>query len=114
NPADTGALLLGTDGANYRAFKTDADGHLQVDVVTTSGSVQYTEGDTDATITGNAILWEDTGNALTTVNASKPLPVDIKNASVAITNAALTELAAAINSDKVDVNITNASVPVSL
>lgn len=39
------------------------------------GGTQYTEGDTDATITGTAILWEDAGNALTPVNASKPLPV---------------------------------------
>ena len=40
-----------------------------------SGGVQYTEGDTDASITGTALLWEDSGNALTPVNTSKPLPV---------------------------------------
>ncbi len=40
-----------------------------------SGGTQYTEGDTDASITGTALLWEDSGNALTPVNTSKPLPV---------------------------------------
>lgn len=39
------------------------------------GGTQYTEGDTDASITGTAMLWEDAGNALSTVSASKPLPV---------------------------------------
>ncbi len=38
-------------------------------------STQYTEGDTDATVTGTAILWEDTGDTLRTVSAAKPLPV---------------------------------------
>lgn len=39
--------------------------------------VQYTEGDTDTTITGNAIMFEsNTGtSALAVVNASTPLPV---------------------------------------
>jgi hypothetical protein len=45
--------------------------------VTGSFGTQYTEGDTDATITGTAILWEDSGNTLRTVTAGKPLPVDI-------------------------------------
>lgn len=38
-------------------------------------STQYTEGDTDATVTGTAILWEDTGDTLRAVSAAKPLPV---------------------------------------
>lgn len=41
------------------------------------GGVQYTEGDTDASITGTALLWEDAGNTLTTASASTPLPVEI-------------------------------------
>ena len=52
---------------------------LDVNVVQTSGagSTQYTEGDTDASITGNAILWEDAGDTLATVSATSPLPVEI-------------------------------------
>ncbi len=49
------------------------------------GGSQYTEGDTDATITGNAILWEDAADTLTTVSSGTPLPVDVKNASIAVT-----------------------------
>lgn len=41
------------------------------------GGTQYTEGDTDASITGTAMLWEDTSNTLRSVSASKPLPVEI-------------------------------------
>jgi hypothetical protein len=36
---------------------------------------QYTEGDTDATITGTAILWEKAGDVLSPVSAANPLPV---------------------------------------
>ena len=41
------------------------------------GGTQYTEGDTDATITGTAMLWEDTGNTLRPVASGTPLPVAI-------------------------------------
>lgn len=56
-----------------------------------SGGVQYTEGDTDATIIGNAILWEDAANTLVVVSASKPLPVDLgTNNDVTITSGTVT------------------------
>ena len=70
----------------YIAFRDDTAGTpddilvddvhgLPVEVVAgaTSGT-EYTEGDTDATITGTAIMWEDAANTLSTVNVSKPLP----------------------------------------
>lgn len=41
------------------------------------GGTQYTEGDVDTSITGTAVLWEDTGNTLSTISSSKPLPVNI-------------------------------------
>lgn len=40
------------------------------------GGTEYTEGDTDASITGKAILWEDDSDTLRAVSADKPLPVD--------------------------------------
>lgn len=44
----------------------------------TGGSgTQYTEGDTDSTITGTAMLWEDTSDTLRAVSSDKPLPVEI-------------------------------------
>lgn len=39
------------------------------------GGTQYTEGDTDASITGTALMWEDSSNTLATVSAANPLPV---------------------------------------
>jgi hypothetical protein len=41
------------------------------------GGTQYTEGATDATITGTALLWEDTSDTLVTASAAKPFPVEI-------------------------------------
>jgi len=41
------------------------------------GGVQYNEGDTDASITGTAVMWEDTADTLRSVSASKPLPVNV-------------------------------------
>ena len=41
------------------------------------GGTQYTEGDVDVTITGTAMLWEDTSDTLRAVSAAKPLPVNI-------------------------------------
>lgn len=51
----------------------DADGAA----ASIGGGTQYTEGDVDSTITGNAIMWEDTSNTLAPVSATKPLPVNI-------------------------------------
>jgi hypothetical protein len=41
------------------------------------GGTQYTEGDTDTTITGTAMLWEDTANTLRPVASGTPLPVNV-------------------------------------
>jgi len=49
-----------------------------------SAGTEYTEGATDTTITGQAILWEDTSDTLRAVSATKPLPVEIKNALEAV------------------------------
>jgi len=40
-----------------------------------SNVTEYTEGDTDASITGIAIMWEDTSDTLRAVSAAKPLPI---------------------------------------
>jgi hypothetical protein len=41
------------------------------------GGTQYTEGATDATITGTALLWEDGADTLVTASAATPFPVEI-------------------------------------
>jgi len=40
---DVGNIAVGTDGANYRFIKTDADGHLQVDVLSGGTTGQQVE-----------------------------------------------------------------------
>lgn len=57
---------------------------LQVNVVagSTSGT-EYTEGDTDATISGLAVLWEDAADTLAPISAAKPLPVNVVAGSTA-------------------------------
>jgi hypothetical protein len=41
------------------------------------GGIQYTEGDTDSTITGTAALWEDAANTLRPVSSATPLPISV-------------------------------------
>jgi len=89
---DTDATFTGTiamaEGPSNTAtpLQVDASKHLQVDIAADSvgigGGTEYTEGDTDATIVGKAILWEDAADTLATVSASKPLPVDVKSSAL--------------------------------
>lgn len=74
---DTGGTpMAGTDG-DYIPLSVDANGYLRVNVTAGAASgVEYTEGDTDASITGKAILWEDASNTLRPVSAVYPLPTD--------------------------------------
>lgn len=72
---------LGTNDALNVAI-TDGSGNQ---VTSFGGGTQYTEGDTDASITGTAIMWEDAADTLRAVSASKPLPVDIQDATIAVT-----------------------------
>lgn len=107
NAAYKATLVAGTDGSNYQIIKTDSTGSVSVtasgdvgvidqldltnsnpaavavvdadgtQITSFGGGVQYTEGDTDASITGTAIMFEsNTGtSALGVVSATTPLPV---------------------------------------
>jgi len=44
----------------------------------------YTEGDTDGTITGIAMLWEDAADTLRAVSAAKPLPIGDAGGSLTV------------------------------
>jgi hypothetical protein len=51
---------------------------LPVEIVGGSSSgTEYTEGDTDASIAGGALMWEDAADTLRPVSAAKPLPVNV-------------------------------------
>lgn len=86
----TGSIAMAEGPANtVIPLQVDASKHLQVDIAADSvgigGGVQYTEADTDVSITGTAIMWEDTSDTLRAVSASKPLPVDLQDTTVAVT-----------------------------
>lgn len=51
----------------------DTDGTLQTDASVSSGT-EYTEGATDATITGTAVLWEDAADTLRAVSLGQAAP----------------------------------------
>lgn len=70
SPEDTDGTTMGDGSGRLKVS-------IEVDNVGIGGGTQYTEGDTDATITGTAILWEDATNTLKSVNASDPLPVNV-------------------------------------
>lgn len=57
---------------------TDGNGDQ---ITSFGGGTQYTEADTDSSITGTAMLWEDTSDTLRAVSAAKPLPVNIVSGS---------------------------------
>lgn len=52
----------------------DGDG---TQITSFGGGTQYTEGDTDASITGTAMLWEDASDTLRAVSSAKPLPISV-------------------------------------
>tara|TARA_B100000073_G_scaffold348419_1_gene367122 strand:- start:839 stop:3013 length:2175 start_codon:yes stop_codon:yes gene_type:complete len=148
--ADDSVLVYGFDGSSNQKITTDANGHLQVDVLSSAlpsgAATEATLANLDTTAT--AILADtaaiDTSTAsvdtkLTTTNSKLTdietntdslavvgggteatavrvtlandstglLSVDDNGGSLTVDNAGLTELAAAINSSKVDVNISS-------
>lgn len=50
---------------------------------------EYAEGDTDASINGVAMMWEDTSDTLRAVSAAKPLPVSDAGGSLTVDFSAL-------------------------
>lgn len=71
---------LGTNDALNVAM-VDGSGNQ---VTSFGGGTQYTEADTDASITGTAVMWEDTGDTLRAVSAAKPLPIGDAGGSLTI------------------------------
>src|SRR6185503_5030121 len=74
--------LLGTsnsDGQTPLPVYVDSATNRLLVQATISGSIsagtEYTEGDTDASITGQAALWEDSGDTLRAISMAKPLPI---------------------------------------
>ncbi len=76
----------------------DTDNSINVTIVADDvgigGGIQYTEADTDASITGTAVMWEDGSDTLRAVSAAKPLPVE---ATLLVGTASIGLLAAGTN-----------------
>lgn len=64
------------DGLRELLYK-EVNNSYAISQVGGAAGVQYTEGDTDTTITGTAVMWEDTSDTLRAASAAKPLPVNI-------------------------------------
>lgn len=76
-----------TDGSKSATITTTGAKNA-LDVNVASGSTtntEYTEGDVDTSITGIAVMWEDASDTLRVVSAAKPLPVDITDSTLAVT-----------------------------
>lgn len=115
----TGTVAMGFDGTNVQALATDSSGNLQAEVINTvtvdgSGVTQPVSAASLPLPTGAATAANQQTDALTdTELRAAPVVVDLGTdndvtvtGNVAVTNAGLTELAAAINgSSQVDVNI---------
>jgi hypothetical protein len=69
-------LVYSADG-DATHIPADANG-LDADITRIAGKTPvYTEADTDASIDGVPMLWEDAADTLRSVSAAKPLPVNI-------------------------------------
>lgn len=106
-PLPSGAATAALQSTGNASLSTLAGtvGSGKVNVNIASGSAtgtQYTEGDTDASISGSAIMWEDTSDTLRAVSASKPLPTVLTTGS-----AAVGKLAANSGVDIGDVDVTS-------
>lgn len=77
------SLIRGVDpNGQVRTVAVSEKGEIQVTGISGGGGgggsgTEYTEGEVDASITGTAVLWEDTGNTLRTISKDTPLPVTI-------------------------------------
>lgn len=76
------SIVRGIQTPNGDSVLNDTADAVKVLLVDSTGATitagsEYTEGDTDATISGVAMLWEDAADTMRAVSAAKPLPVAI-------------------------------------
>lgn len=109
NLSATDNAVLDDIALDTEAIKTSLAGTLTV--TGGGGGTEYTEGDTDASITGSAIMWEDTADTLRAVSAAKPLPISdaggtlTVDGTVAVTNAGITTIAGAVSGTEMQVDV---------
>lgn len=62
----------------------DSENRLIISPTGSTAGVQYDEGDTAATVTGTAVMWRTAGNAMTPVDTTNRLPVNVSDGSGAL------------------------------
>lgn len=117
--SDTPATLVSADGdnvaqrgTNYGAAYTQIVSSTGSFIDTFGGGTQYTEGDTDASISGTAMLWEDAADTLRAVSAAKPLPVGDAGGSLTVDNAALSVTGGGVEATALRVTVASDSTGV--
>jgi len=107
---DNPVATIGTTPLQRVAIFDAAD----TQITTFGGGTQYTEGDTDATITGTAVMFEsNTGtNALSAVSNSNPLPIADAGGSLTVDNAALSVTGGGAEATALRVTLANDSTGV--
>jgi hypothetical protein len=81
-PAISVTASVDTTGLATEAKQNDTITAIQA--IPGGGGTQYTEGDTDATITGTAILHEIAANTLATISATNPLPISDNGGTITV------------------------------
>jgi hypothetical protein len=77
---DDPVATVGTTPVFRTALYDDADNQI----TSFGAGVQYTEGDTDASVTGTAAMWRDGDDSLRVASTSHPLPVEVTNTGLAV------------------------------
>lgn len=99
NAGDVGVVAMDT----ARNLKVS----IEADNVGIGGGVQYTEGDTDASLTGMVVMWEDGSDTVVAASAAKPLPVGDAGGSLTIDASSLPLPTGASTSAKQDTIISH-------
>lgn len=73
------ALLTAVETPNGDSAMDDTLDAIRVNVVGGGGGTQYTEGDVDATITGDAVMYEGAANTLFVAGLTTPFPVQLRD-----------------------------------
>lgn len=103
---------MASAGQNVHILDSDGDIVSDFGGGSSSAGTEYTEGATDSTITGQAMLWEDTSDTLRAVSAAKPLPVGDAGGSLTVDNATISVVGGGVEATAQRVTIASDSTGV--
>jgi hypothetical protein len=120
--SQTGFRAMGTDGTNDQQIAVDATGNVQVDIVADAAGLATSAGQlpdghnvtVDNTVGAPANVQISDGTDTALVSAAGALVVDGSAVTQPVSNAGLTELADAINTNQLDINVAGQDVNLSV